>query len=575
TVWALIMVVAGIPSSGLMRYLVPHIVAPHYYADASNGWGPVIVDHLPRRLFVSDPAAVKAFFEGLQGAQRIPWSKWLGPLGWWAIFVACLFTTFFCLASLLRRQWVENERFSFPLVRLPVLMAESPEPGYRLNRLLHSPMLWIAVALTTFVHTVKGTHLLFPSVPDIPMTWSSSTFITTPPWLAINDTQFAIFPLVIGFTYLLPSEVSFSLWFFYLIFKLQVLLGYIYSWHMPDTGTGWLMGPSYTAYQEAGGMVALAAWVVWTMREHLGLIWRRAVHNDPAVPDDREPLAYRTALFGFLGAELGTYVWLTFVARIQPSMACAVLLGALVVFVVLSWLVAQAGLLFAQHTFSPAQLLTATVGSGPFNATSLAMSSITEHVGWQDAREFMLPPLLNSFKAAQETNLNARSLTRWLAVSVVLAVVISAWASIWLPYTHGGATALKNPWTYVSAPELSFSWSASVLSHPNPPSPWVLLNGIGGALITVGLFACRTLIPSFPLHPAGFLIAASYPMYMLWFSIFLGWAAKGPIMRYGGMSGYRVMLPFFLGLIMGDTANAVIWEIVGLVTKTGYSLLPG
>jgi hypothetical protein len=575
TVWALVMVVAGIPSSGLMRYLVPHMVAPCYYANATNGWSTLIVNHLPRRLLVTDPAAVKAFFEGLKGPQALPWHAWIGPLSWWAIFVACLFSTFFCLATLVRRQWVENEHFAFPLVRLPVLMAESPAPGERLNSLLHSPWLWIAVAGATAIHTTKGLHLLFPAIPDIPMAWSSSSFITVRPWSAVNDIQFAIFPLVIGFTYLLPTEVSLSLWFFYVVFKLQVLVAFIYAIQVPDTGTGWLMGPSFCAYEEAGGMVALAIWIVWTMREHLKQVWRRAVFGDPDIDDEREPLAYRTALFGFVAAVLGMYLWLTIVAEIQALMACAVLLGALLVFIMLSWLVSQAGLLFVQHTFSPAQLLTVALGTGPFNATSLAMSSIVEHAGWQDAREFMMPPLLDSFKAAQETDLGARSLTRWLAVSVVLAVVVSAWASIWLPYTHGGGSALKNTWTYVSAPQLSLSWTASILSHPHPPMLWALLNGIGGALVTMGLFACRTLVPAFPLHPAGFLIAASYPMYMLWFSIFLGWAAKGPIMRYGGMAGYRMLLPFFLGLIMGDCANAVIWEIVGLITKTGYSLLPG
>ena len=47
TVWAIIIATVGIPSSGLMRYLVPHIVAPHYFASAANGWEATLLSHLP------------------------------------------------------------------------------------------------------------------------------------------------------------------------------------------------------------------------------------------------------------------------------------------------------------------------------------------------------------------------------------------------------------------------------------------------------------------------------------------------------------------------------------------------
>ena len=203
------------------------------------------------------------------------------------------------------------------------------------------------------------------------------------------------------------------------------------------------------------------------------------------------------------------------------------------------------------------------------------MSSITEHVGWQDAREFMMPPLLNSMKASAETGLNARSLLRSMALCVALATVVSAAVSIWLPYTHGGGTSIHNRWTYVDAPQLSLSWTAAQVQNPKPPNLGGILQMLGGALFTLIVFVCRSSIPGFSLHPAGFLVAATYPMYMMWFSLFLGWLLKGPIVRYGGMRGYRLALPFFLGLVLGDCLNAIGWVIIGLITHTGYSLLPG
>jgi len=151
---------------------------------------------------------------------------------------------------------------------------------------------------------------------------------------------------------------------------------------------------------------------------------------------------------------------------------------------------------------------------------------------------------------------------------------VSAGSSIWLPYTHGGGTALKNPFMYIWAPELPFQWTTTRLNNPVAPNTGAMLHMGGGALLVLALFVCRTWIPSFPLHPAGFVVASSWAMYMLWFSLFVGWSIKVPILRYGGINLYRKLLPFFLGLILGDCMNAIVWTIVGLTTHNGYILLP-
>ncbi len=117
TVRALVIAAAGIPSSGLMRYLIPHIVAPYCYATPQNHWDGLFLSHLPLYLFVTDPFAVRAFFQGLHRRKSIPWAAWTVSLGCWALFAGCLFLTFFCLAPPLRKPWVENERRAFPLVK--------------------------------------------------------------------------------------------------------------------------------------------------------------------------------------------------------------------------------------------------------------------------------------------------------------------------------------------------------------------------------------------------------------------------------------------------------------------------
>jgi hypothetical protein len=579
-VWGMIVVVSGVPSSGLMRYLIPHIVAPYYFATPSNGWQKLIISHMPYRLLVTDPAAVKPFFEGLKAGQPIPWGAWVRPLFYWSMFVAMLYGIFFCMAAMLRRQWVETERYTFPLVKLPTIMAQAPEPGHKLNSYLRDPILWSAVILVTCLHTVKGLHIFYPTIPDIPTTFNSSKWITSPPYNAVNDIVFNFYPLVVGFTYLISSDVCLSLWLFYVVLKLQILYGAMHSFDTTGAGAGISMGaPAYVVYQEAGGAIALAAWLLWSMRGHLKDIWLKATSSKSNIDDSGEPMPYRLAFFGFVGCYIGFFLWLTLIAALPPVFAGGLVLISFVIFMMLSWMVAQAGVLFMQQSFSAVQISAALVGKAfTISPASLATASIVENISWFDARELMLPSILNVQKAATETSLSQRSLTKALAVCVVCAVVVSAVASISLPYTHGGATSLKDTWSYSSAPQMPFWWASNQATGGGATETAVqksiLTNAAAGGLLVAALFVLRTLFVGFPLSPAGFLIAATYPMYALWFSFSIGWAIKMPILRYGGLQGYRRLMPFFLGLILGDCMNAIVWTIVGLFTHVGYSLLP-
>ena len=234
TVWVLILVSSGIPSGGMMRFLIPQIVALQYRSNTANNWETNLWGATPHYLRLQDTAAVKAFYEGYpRGREHVPWDVWVAPLFAWGILAALFLVASFCVASLLRRQWVENEKFAFPLVSVPLLIAEEPEEGRTLNRRLRHPLLWTAVAITTLIHGVKGMSLLYPAIPDIPLFWNLMDFVATPPLNQLDWFPIAFYPLMIGLTFLLPLEVSFSFWFFFLFYKAEILLYAVNNWQMP------------------------------------------------------------------------------------------------------------------------------------------------------------------------------------------------------------------------------------------------------------------------------------------------------------------------------------------------------
>lgn len=58
----------------------------------------------------------------------IPWGAWLSPLAIWSIPVMLVLFGFLCLATILRRQWADNEKLPFPLAQLPLEFIQS-QPG--------------------------------------------------------------------------------------------------------------------------------------------------------------------------------------------------------------------------------------------------------------------------------------------------------------------------------------------------------------------------------------------------------------------------------------------------------------
>ena len=80
-------------------------------------------------------------------------------------------------------------------------------------------------------------------------------------------------------------------------------------------------------------------------------------------------------------------------------------------------------------------------------------------------------------------------------------------------------------------------------------------------------------MPGWHIHPIGYLMGASWPMINFWFPVFLGWLAKGLVLRFGGFRIYRMLLPGFLGLIFAEFFSAGLWVVVDFITGVkGYEI---
>jgi hypothetical protein len=71
-------------------------------------------------------------------------------------------------------------------------------------------------------------------------------------------------------------------------------------------------------------------------------------------------------------------------------------------------------------------------------------------------------------------------------------------------------------------------------------------------------------------------MASSWGVGQLWMPLLIGSTAKFIILKFGGLRSYRVALPFFLGLILGEITIGSLWTIVGIVLGIPtYDFWPG
>ena len=573
TIWSLILVASGLPSSGMMRYFIPEIVAHKAFANDTNGWERKLFEGAPQWIQFQDKTAADAFFNGYRkGDEHIPWDAWRGPLFFWGMLAVLFLIATFAVTSLLRRQWIENEKFSFPFVTLPLLLAEEPEPGQKLNALFRSPLFWLAFGICTVVHSVRGLHQLYPTIPDITMRWELNQYLTVRPWDQIGWMPAVVYLMVIGIAYLLPAEVCLSLWAFFLIFKAQVMVCVLYNWLKPGPqGYG---DHHFSSLQAYGGGLGLVVWTLWTGRQHFQNVLEKALGGPRAreIDDSGEMVSYRTALILLAVAYGGIALWLT-MAGVNVVITLVSLVTLTLGLIVISWAVCQAGLLFMAQPYGSLDIFSFLPGTATFKVSQLLTMTRFETMFLYDPREMLAPSVLMGAKTAESLGEKPRALTIWMAITVVVGFAVALYASLYLPYYNGGGNSLQNLFTYKWSPERPLNFLGGASSVPFK-GDWT--NGfhlLTGFVVFLGLLILRAQF-NVGLHPIGLLCASVYALKMLWVSIFLGWACKSLVSRYGGMKGYLAFLPFFLGLILGDAFNAAIWVVLGNLTGVGYLIMP-
>jgi hypothetical protein len=557
-------------SSGMLHFIVPTVAAPIYFATAENRWAQLFHPYLKPWMAQTDAAALRGFY---RGGEPVPVGAWLPQMATWCGFLVLLALTALCLAAIVRRQWVDRERLTFPTVFLPLELIRNDES------FLSSRLLWLGAALPLVIGVFNNLNLNVPAMPRFDVrNQDLQPYITDPPWNAIGYTPVSFFPFVIGIAYLLSLDVVFSGWFFFLVTRAESVFGAANGLREGAAGGAQSVFP-YLGHQGAGAFLAIAVLSLWLARGYLADVFRTALgkpwaargsegdegrHHTP-LEDRDEPLPYRWAgiglLLGFTGLVLfavagGMRFW---VAIIFFVVALAYWLAA-------TRIRAETGnaWLFGPEVDAN-RLLTTSLGTAVYLPGELTMMAFLRSVSSFDLRCITMPHELDGFKMADGVGISPRRLVPPIILAVVVGAVATFWIALTIWYQYG-ALAKTDSWRTLQGRQ-PFELLAGYLTTPVKPDHAGSVAVAIGFAVTSALTLLRMRLTWWPFHPVGYALANTATMASTWVPFLIAWLCKSLVLRYGGMRLYRRSLPFFLGLILGDFLNGGFWTLLGCFTQ--------
>jgi hypothetical protein len=385
--------------------------------------------------------------------------------------------------------------------------------------------------------------------------------VASKPWSALSPLWLRILFSIIALAYLLPGELSLSLWLFYFFFLAQQVIGEAAGLPMPNVQAYPVR--RFVAEQMIGGIITfgvlglLGTGHVW--REMWQSMWFTTfspTHNDEAL---RPGVAGWLILGGLATVGLwGSYAG----AGLSNTVLLMVLF--LLLHLVAVRLVCEAGMLSIQHPYRPLNIFLAAGGTGAFRPRQIAVLAFLDHLLMLDNRSPLMPAIMQSLKVADRGNLRRSHLMACLAAAVAITIITSYVSYLRLMYRYGGASL--HPWfTMYYAKNLYANWTTHLIRDGEAARPAAFGLMAVGSLTMLLLMNLHHRFTWWPLSPIGYLMGASWPMINFWFPIFVGWLIKTAVLHYGGPKAYRFLLPGFLGWILAEFLSAGLWVAIDML----------
>ena len=595
---ALILVACSIPGNSLLSPLVPALAHPIQASQTSPGLrSQNLLGYVPPAMLPADgrydeEVIGRLIFGAREGGQSIglgdvPWGKWKKPLITWTTIIVLVAVGSLALGLVVHRQWSAHERLRYPIA----IFAESiidEQPGRAFGPVFRSRGFWIGLGVVLLIRLLNGIHAFYPESIDIPLgfdftalrrAWPTIDRIPGIGWLL----EPRVFPTVVGFTYFLASDISFSLGIGPAVFAIAAA---VLLTRGVDISNDWIAGGplGWQLFGSYLGLAAICAYVgrrfYWDVLKHaltgMGSAARRNVWG-PAVWGCRVFLLSCAAIVAVL-VTLG----------LQWPVAILLVAIMMMQFMVFARITAESGLFYMHSYWMPTAALAGLFGIDVLGPKAIIISGIISIIFCVDPRTVLMPFFVNGLKICDRFNMRPGRLTWSAAGTFVLCLAVALPVVMWANYNFGikpgWAGLVAGPYKAAERTSSTLALSGDLgtvnelsawdrLAQMRPRRKFLWATGIGLALV-FGFSAMRLRFTWWPLHPIMFLVWCTWQMGVFAFSFLLGWLIKSLVTRLWGGVRYQQLKPLMIGVAAGDLLGGFTFWLVGVIDYAITGLAP-
>ncbi len=563
------MLASNMQGEWLSGYFLGTISAPTYFATPENRWEELLLANVPPWSIVAHLRSTTGFYEGLLSGDVFPWYYWLPPLLSWGGLLAAILTANLCTMVILRKQWMEHERLTFPIAIGLLELTGTSSASRTLASLVRSRLFQMGFLVVFVLFCWNITSWFYPLLPQFPIMTRLDVYV----WQSLPPLWIVLHPMSMTFAYFTKSDVLLSIWVFQLLAFTQAAIFDRIGFSIGESDRWSSLKPAI-GWQSFGGMILFVGWGLWMARSHLKEVFKKALGKPSSVDDSGELLSYRTAVWLLLGSVAFAVCFLR-ATGMGWGPVLAFWFASAILYLGLARIIVESGLVFLRGPIT-AQIfawnLFGITGMTPASAASLTLT----YTFFCDAKTFGMTTFAHIPRLSVAMTPERR---RHVAPSVLLAALLGAGSVISFILYKGFYTIGAYNFGVVSFNGSINSaiglWetSASRIIEGTGGTDWKRLQflGIGGA-VTGCLLYLRYRFPGFPIHPIGFTISSSEILRSNLFSIFTVWLVKTILLGLGGLERYHRTVPLFLGMLIGHLAGLALGVVVDFFWFHGEGL---
>lgn len=498
----------------------------------------------------------------------IPIQEWKNPIVFWLSFIILLLTGTFAVAVIMRKQWLENERYPIPAAQIPIrlLGLEGSEDSQPLPSIWRSQLMWAAFGVTLFWCLMKVWAAYNSSVPNLSINVPIGPYFSDPGWGSMwQPVNFKVCSIFLALALFMELNALMTLVIGFFLFRAQYWIGHSYGL----TSTA---GYPFREDQMNASYLVYAVLVLFLTRKYLWKVLVRAFKGGHEEGAEREALSYRSCIACLIACYVGVGLWAEWAGLGVSGMLVFYTIMLLVAFVAAK-LRAECGVPFSTYFPWGLMALVPLLGGAPLIVPGgfLFIAVVTELFV---IRSFLLLPgmQLEALELGRRARVAPRHLVIVLLVGIIGAWMVGGWFVLGNSYTTGmgSPTAVnKTHWfrtygayikkadqkTTTSEPEAQESGK----KKPVKPAVWGMAYGAGTVTVVTLL---RQFFAGFWFHPMGLLVGPTWMMQEAWGSLLLAALIRFVVLKLGGAATVREkLLPAATGIFLGGMAAYLFYAV--------------